>query len=229
MASGYADDWEVMWRTPGLLEPTSRYLQRYRRMTYLLAAGAMSIAGTGAMAATLSPNASASLVSVQRAVEVTVTVPPTTVPPTTTVPTTVAPTTTVPASTTTVPPAPPTTRAAPPTTTAPQPAQEAVAVATAVHARSVTPAAPALDAADTCGAALSYLAAHSAPGFQFECPGYALGHQAMTCINVAGACPGIKLIVISVVCPASYMNEAHNSWVLSGLQSGSIDPYGYCH
>lgn len=91
------------------------------------------------------------------------------------------------------------------------------------------PPAPAVDAADTCGAALAYLSAHSAPGFRFECPGNALGHQAMTCVNVAGVCPGYKLIAISVVCPASYMNEAHNSWILSGLATGSIDPYGYCH
>jgi hypothetical protein len=108
-------------------------------------------------------------------------------------------------------------------------APEAQAVAGALQTRSVTPAAPALAGADTCAAALAYLGAHSAPGFRFECPGYALGHQAMTCINVSGVCPGAKLIVISVVCPASYMNEAHNSWVLSGLQAGSIDPYGYCH
>ena len=90
-------------------------------------------------------------------------------------------------------------------------------------------AAPAVPAADTCGAALAYLAAHSAPGFQFECPGYALGHQAMTCMNVAGVCPGQKLIAIAVVCPASYMNEASNSWVVIGQSNAPIDPYGYCH
>lgn len=60
------------------------------------------------------------------------------------------------------------------------------------------------------------------------CPGYALGHQAMTCINVSGVCPGRKEIVIAVVCPASYMNEASNSWVLQGLRPGRIDPYGHC-
>jgi hypothetical protein len=80
-----------------------------------------------------------------------------------------------------------------------------------------------------CGPALSYLAAHAAPGFRFECPGYALGHQAMTCINVAGVCPGSHLIVISVPCSAAYMNEASNSWVLEGLRQAPIDPYGYCH
>jgi hypothetical protein len=102
-------------------------------------------------------------------------------------------------------------------------------VQAALTTRSVTPAAPSLSSAGTCAAALAYLSTHSAPGFQYECPGYALGHQAMTCVNVAGVCPGAKLIVIAVVCPASYMNEAHNSWILSGLSTGSIDPYGYCH
>lgn len=82
--------------------------------------------------------------------------------------------------------------------------------------------------ADSCAAAVAYLAINAAPGFTFECPGYALGHQAMTCINVAGACPGQKLIAINVVCPASYMNEASNSWVLTGLAVRPIDPYGSC-
>jgi hypothetical protein len=80
-----------------------------------------------------------------------------------------------------------------------------------------------------CGPAISYLSAHAAPGFHFECPGYALGHQAMTCINVAGVCPGSHLIVISDPCQAAYMNEASNSWVLEGLRRAPIDPYGYCH
>jgi hypothetical protein len=130
-----------------------------------------------------------------------------------------------------LPTTPPTTapHAAPTTLAHPAAAPVHQAVVTANQTRSTTPAAPALAGADTCGAALAYLGAHSAPGFQYECPGYALGHQAMTCIDVAGVCPGAKLIVISDVCPASYMNEAHNSWVLSGLSSGSIDPYGYCH
>jgi hypothetical protein len=103
------------------------------------------------------------------------------------------------------------------------------AVASAFATRSTTPAANNLASANTCSAALAYLRANSAPGFQFECPGYALGHQAMTCVNVAGVCPGIRLIVISTVCTASYMNEAHNSWIVAGYRSGSIDPYGYCH
>ena len=117
-------------------------------------------------------------------------------------------------------------RAAPPSSPA-VPKQQAVASALAT--RSNTPAAGNLASANTCSAALAYLRANSAPGFQFECPGYALGHQAMTCVNVAGVCPGIRLIVISTVCTASYMNEAHNSWIVAGYRSGSIDPFGYCH
>jgi hypothetical protein len=126
--------------------------------------------------------------------------------------------------------APPAAAPAPRAAAAPAPRAPAPAPAPApaVQTRSQVPAAPAQPAADSCSAAISYLQANSAPGFSFECPGYALGHQAMTCVNVSGVCAGEKLIVISTVCPASYMNEAHNSWVLTGLRSGSIDPYGYC-
>lgn len=83
--------------------------------------------------------------------------------------------------------------------------------------------------ANSCATAVAYLSAHAAPGFRFQCPGYALGHQAMTCINEPGICAGEKIIVLNVVCPASYMNEASNSWVLMGLAHAPIDPYGYCH
>ena len=59
------------------------------------------------------------------------------------------------------------------------------------------------------------------------CPGWALGHQAMTCVNTP-ACPGQRLIVIAVPCRAAYMNEASNSWVVLGLSGAPIDPYGFC-
>ena len=95
--------------------------------------------------------------------------------------------------------------------------------------RPTTPTVSASAAGYGCSDALAFLAGNSAPGFKFECPGYSLGHQAMTCINVAGVCPGEKLIVITIPCRAAYMNEASNSWVLSGLRSAPIDPYGYCH
>ena len=79
-----------------------------------------------------------------------------------------------------------------------------------------------------CGAALSYLATYSAPGFTFECPGTALGHQAMTCIDEPGVCDNEHLIAIADPCPAAYMNEASNSWVLTGASAAPIDPYGSC-
>ncbi|MBV9660552.1 MAG: hypothetical protein JO337_05280 [Acidimicrobiales bacterium] len=50
----------------------------------------------------------------------------------------------------------------------------------------------------------------------------------MTCDNVAGVCPNARLIAIAVPCPAAYMNEAHNSWIIAGLATGTIDPYGHC-
>jgi hypothetical protein len=80
-----------------------------------------------------------------------------------------------------------------------------------------------------CGSAIAYLRAHAAPGFTVECPGNAFGHQAMTCVNIAGYCPGQRIIAIAVACPASWMNEASNSWVLTGRSTMALDPYGYCH
>jgi hypothetical protein len=50
----------------------------------------------------------------------------------------------------------------------------------------------------------------------------------MTCVNEPGYCPNQMVIAIAVPCPAAYMNEASNSWVLLGLRAGSIDPYGAC-
>jgi hypothetical protein len=141
------------------------------------------------------------------------------------VPTTVA-VKVVPKTTTTVAARPPVVLVA----TRPAPAVTPVRAATPPANPPVrTPTVTTASSADSCSTALAYLAANSAPGFRFECPGYAEGHQAMTCINVAGVCPGAKLIVIATVCSASYMNEASNSWVLSGLRSRAIDPYGSCH
>lgn len=79
-----------------------------------------------------------------------------------------------------------------------------------------------------CPAALAWLAAHAAPGFRFVCPGYAMGHQAMTCRNIPGVCPGDAVIIIAVPCPAAYENEAWNSLLSVGLASGRVDPFGAC-
>jgi hypothetical protein len=76
-----------------------------------------------------------------------------------------------------------------------------------------------------CAAALVYLRAHANPTYLLECPGYALGHQAMTCSHIAGICPGVNEIVIAMPCPAAYQNEAWNSW---HIYTGPYDPYGSC-
>jgi hypothetical protein len=51
----------------------------------------------------------------------------------------------------------------------------------------------------------------------------------MTCINEPGVCANEDLIAIADPCPAAYMNEASNSWVLTGASDAPIDPYGACH
>lgn len=82
-----------------------------------------------------------------------------------------------------------------------------------------------------CAAALAYLAVHASPEFTFVCPGSALGHSAMTCINVGAVCPGQHVIVIAEPCPNAYRNEAHNSRVWSdeaGRFLEPIDPWGPC-
>ena len=121
-------------------------------------------------------------------------------------------------------PIPSTSKRKPVTATAPHRAS-AKKVTTAPRTAVTTPTAS--QSGWGCAAADSWLSSHSAPGYQFVCPGYAEGHQAMTCNNTS-ACPGVHLIVIAIPCPAAYMNEAHNSWIISGLATGKIDPYGYC-
>jgi hypothetical protein len=83
--------------------------------------------------------------------------------------------------------------------------------------------------ASGCAPALAYLRAYAAPGFSFECPGYADGHQAMTaCVAQASTCGLQRLIVIADPCPNAYMNEASNSWALIAASDGPLDPYGSC-
>lgn len=138
--------------------------------------------------------------------------------------------TAVPTPTTTTTATAPTT-----TTTSPPPVAPPTTVPAPAPAPATPPAAPARNVAAAvpsgygCGPALAYLQAHAAPGFTFECPGSAQGHQAMTCDYVPGVCPGTKVIAIATPCPAAYMNEASNSWVIEGESHAPIDPYGYCH
>ena len=141
---------------------------------------------------------------------------------------------------------------APPPPPAPAPAVSA-AVSLSSGAAPVVAAAPV--PADTlpaygratawgCAAALAYLRAYAAPEYGLVCPGYAEGAQALTCFGESPCAPEQRLIVIADPCPAAYMNEAHNSWVLNATASGgelpgmglappdgslAIDPWGYCH
>lgn len=90
---------------------------------------------------------------------------------------------------------------------------------------------PAVGAATAwgCAAALAYLNAHAAPGFTLECPAYSQGHQASTsCVSQHSPCDQQHVITIADPCPAAYMNEASNSWVLAGESNAPIDPYGRC-
>jgi hypothetical protein len=160
--------------------------------------------------------------------------------------TTPAPTTTTTSTSTTTTTAPPatttTTTSAPAPTPAPSPAP-AVLAATPPPA-PVAPALPAYGHATVwgCTAALAYLQAYAAPGFALDCPGYAEGHEAMTCLHgtpqYPDACPGGPTIAISDACPQAYMNESANSWYLTGQLSteqakfgvsyAEIDPFGAC-
>lgn len=109
----------------------------------------------------------------------------------------------------------------------PAPAPAAVAATPAPTTPSVVP--PIGQAtAWGCGAALAYLQAYAAKGFTLECPGYAEGHEAMTCLQVAGACPTSAVIAIADPCPQAYMNEASNSYVIAGVADTVIDPFGPC-
>lgn len=141
-----------------------------------------------------------------------------------------------PARTTTSPTVPPPPAPAAPSTTVttvppePAPAPAPTLASTATAAAPTPGAVPPRGEASVwgCTAALAYLEAFAYPGFTFECPGNALGHAGMTCLNEPGVCVGQAVIAISDPCPAAYMNEASNSWVLEGKSTAPIDPYGTC-
>jgi hypothetical protein len=98
------------------------------------------------------------------------------------------------------------------------------ATTTPVGPVTAAPARPAF--AMSCADALAYLASHQAPGFTDVCSdGSAFGHLGVTCVNQPGMCEGTRYVHIACPAPFVYMNEAHNSWVLTGQRSG-IDPYG---
>jgi hypothetical protein len=114
-----------------------------------------------------------------------------------------------------------------PATTAPAPVV-AAAPAPAVYNGVLPPMGKAW--AWGCAAALQYLTAYAAPDFIITCPGNGNGHEATTtCISGASLCSDGRFISIADPCPAAYMNEASNSWVLIGVWINvPIDPYGQC-
>ena len=146
----------------------------------------------------------------------------------------------VPSTTTTTSPTPAAVPAPAPAS-APTPAPAVVAPA---PAPAPAPALPAYGGATAsgCAAALAYLQAYAAPGFTLDCPGYAEGHEAMTCVHDTSAypdaCPSGPTIAISDPCPQAYMNESANSWNLTGqlateqqkfgVSYSGIDPFGAC-
>lgn len=152
--------------------------------------------------------------------------------PTPTTPTTTPPTTSTTTTPTTAPPAVLASAPVAPAAPAPPPPPPAL------------PALPAYGHATVwgCTAALAYLQAYAAPGFALDCPGYAEGHEAMTCLHgtpqYPDACPNGPTIAISDACPQAYMNESANSWLMTGQLTteqqkfgasyGSIDPFGAC-
>ena len=130
-------------------------------------------------------------------------------------------------------------------TPAPTPASTpAPVVLAATPPAPATPVLPAIGQATVwgCSAALAYLSAYAAPGFTLDCPGYAEGHEAMTCIHgtpeYPDACLNGPTIALSDPCPQAYMNESANSWSLTGQLSveqakfgvsyANIDPFGAC-
>ncbi len=85
---------------------------------------------------------------------------------------------------------------------------------------------PAAAYTTTCADALAYLASHQAPGFVDSCgDGVAQGHLGYTCADTPGRCAGARFVRIACPAPFVFMNEAHNTWVVTGQRSG-IDPYG---
>jgi len=123
--------------------------------------------------------------------------------------------------------APPPAAAAPAPAPAPTPTAAAPAETFVAHAAGLPAAGEATGYG--CDAALAYLTAYAAPGFWLVCPADARGHQAMTaCQSGSSLCSLLRIIVIADPCPAAYMNEASNSWVLMGASDAPLDPYGAC-
>jgi hypothetical protein len=152
---------------------------------------------------------------------------------TTTVPKPVAPAPVVAPTPAPKAPEPGTGRIAPVTTPAPARVQAAPAPAPAPVAVPTPPADP-----WNCATGAAYMAAHAAPGFLVDCPATVpRGAAALTGITQTSGLPqgGIfgaeivgAVLIADTTCGAAWMNEASNTWVLTGQSSAPIDPFGPC-
>jgi hypothetical protein len=148
-------------------------------------------------------------------------------------PAAVAPTTTTTGPPSTAPTAAPITTTAP---TSPAPAPVSTTTTTPAATATTVPAASApttttapVDTGYGCADAIAYLRAHADPAYQIVCPADSgPGSEAFTCSNLPGYCVGFQEVIITDPCPAAYMNEASNTWVIDGKSSAPIDPYGSC-
>jgi hypothetical protein len=203
-------------------------------MTALLSAAIVLAGGVfGAQAALPAPNSALQSQGTARLARLAASDPVTSTTSTTSTTTT----------TTTAPPAP-AQAGAPAPTSAPAATTPAATPAPPTPVPASTPAVPAIGQATAwgCTAALAYLQTYAAPGFAFACPGYAEGHEAMTCVHdtpqYPDACPNGPTIAIADACPQAYMNESANSWYLTdqvateqarfGASYAWIDPFGAC-
>jgi hypothetical protein len=74
-------------------------------------------------------------------------------------------------------------------------------------------------AASPCATAIAAVEGRGlspAAGFVVICPGFALGHEGMTCMHEPGICPGTEEIVIHDPEPFVVANEFENSRILAG-------------
>jgi hypothetical protein len=144
-----------------------------------------------------------------------------------------APTTTTTGPPSTVPTSPPITTTAP---TSPPPAPVSATTTTPAATVTTVPATSApttttapVDTGYGCADAIAYLRAHADPAYQIICPADSgPGSEAFTCSNLPGYCVGFQEVIITDPCPAAYMNEASNTWVIDGKSDAPIDPYGSC-
>jgi hypothetical protein len=112
-----------------------------------------------------------------------------------------------------------------PTTTALRVAFKAVTVSPPTTRAPAPPPPPSTTVAaptpppDSCAASIAAVEArglYPAPGFAVICPGNALGHEGMTCMNEPGLCPAVSEIIISVPEPDVVANEFENSRIFAG-------------